>query len=272
MNQGLNKQTYESTYVAFLDILGFKDIVLGHSHEHLESLYLRTLCGNVEHALSNGKYVLVNDGKDDCFGPDMRQATVNSLLVSDSILIWTDDCRTASFNNIVAAVRGLIAFSVVGDILLRGAISVGPLTVVFNQLPSQTHCFQHSLFGKAIVDAVQAEKCQEWAGCMITEPAMECYKTGCAGEITLIENKVVVPYSIPMKGGKGTAGYVIDWVNHPQAGIDFETVTGAFAPTPKIDRSEFEKIKSKLANTLKFVKHVKPTADQQRRFLGQFAP
>jgi hypothetical protein len=271
MNQGLTKQTYESTYVAFLDILGFKDIVLGHSHEHLESLYLRTLCGTFEHAMSNGKYVLVSDGENECLGPDIRQATVNSLLVSDSILIWTDDCRTESFINIVTAVRNLIAFSVIDRILLRGAIAVGPLTVVLNQLPSQTHSFQHSLFGKAIVDAVQAEKSQDWAGCMITEPAMECFKTGCAGEKTLIEKKVIAPYSIPMKGGIEASGYVIDWVNHPQAGIDAQTVTGAFEPKPSIDQSEFEKIKIKLANTLKFVRHVKPSADKQRWPLGQFA-
>jgi hypothetical protein len=266
----MNTQTYQSTYVAFLDILGFKDIVLGHSHEHLESLYLGTLCGNVEHAMSDGKYILVNDGENECLGPDIRQATINSLLVSDSILIWTDDCRTESFNNIVMAVRNLMAFSVINDILLRGAISIGPLTVVFNQLPSQTHNFQHSLFGRGIVDAVQAEKTQDWAGCMITEAAMKCYETGCAGERSLIEKKVIVPYSIPIKGGNESAGYVIDWVNHPQAGIDAQTVTGAFAPTPSIDRSEFEKIKLKLANTLKFVRHVKPSADKQHRFLGQF--
>jgi hypothetical protein len=186
-------------------------------------------------------------------------------------LIWTDDCRTESFNNIVTAVRSLIAFSVIDGILLRGAISVGPLTVILNQLPSQTHSFQHSLFGRAIVDAVEAEKSQNWAGCMITKSAMECYMTGCAGEKSLIEKKVVVPYSIPLKGGNDASGHVIDWVNHPQAGIDTQTVTGAFAPTPSIDRSKFEKIKIKLANTLKFVRHVKPTADQQRRFLGQFA-
>jgi len=271
MNAEDSKKTYPSTYVAFLDILGFKDIVLGHSHEHLEALYLWTLCGNVEHALSDGKYFLENDGESECFGPDIRQATVNSLLVSDSILIWTEDCQTESFNNIVTAVRSLIAFSVIGGILLRGAISVGPLTVVFNQLPTRTHCFQHSLFGKAIVDAVQAEKSQEWAGCMITEPAMECYMTGCAGEKSLIEKKMIIPYSIPMKDGKEAPGHVIDWVNHPQAGIDTQTVNGAFAPTPNIDQREFAKIMIKLANTLKFVRHVKPSADKQRWPLGQFA-
>jgi hypothetical protein len=270
MSQDSSKRTHESAYVAFLDILGFKAIVLDHTHEQLEALYLKTLSGSIEHALSDGKYVLVNDGETEWLGPDIRKATVNSLLVSDSILIWTDDCRAESFVHIVTAVRSLLAFSVIDRILLRGAISVGPLTMVLNQWPSQTHSFQHSLFGRAIVDAVEAEKAQDWVGCMITANAIECYKASCPGKDSLIEKKVVVPYSIPLKEGEEVDGYAIDWVNHAQAGIDFLSVTGAFGPSPRTSPAEFEKIKRKLANTLKFVKHVKPSADQPR-VLGQFA-
>jgi hypothetical protein len=105
---------------------------------------------------------------------------------------------------------------------------------------------------------------------MVTPNAIECYKTGCAGGDSLIEKNVVVRYPIALKEGKESDGYVIDWVNHSQAGIDFQWVTGAFGPSPRTSPAEFEKIKRKLANTLKFVKHVKPTADQPR-VLGQFA-
>ncbi len=269
MSQESSKRTYESAYVAFLDILGFKSIVLDHTHEQLESLYLETLSGTIEHALSDGKYVMVNDGGTECLGPDIRKAAVNSLLVSDSILIWTDDCRAESFVHLVTAVRSLLAFSVIERILLRAAISVGPLTMVLNQWPSQTHSFQHGLFGRAIVDAVEAEREQEWIGCMITHDAIECYKAGCVGKESLIEKKVVVHYPVPMKGGREADGYVIDWVNNSKAGIDFQSVKGAFGPSPRTSRDEFEKIKRKLANTLKFVKHVKPSADKPR-VLGQF--
>jgi hypothetical protein len=72
---------------------------------------------------------------------DIRRATVNSLLVSDSILIWTDDCRPESFVNIVMAVRSLMVFAVIDGILLRGAISIGPLTAVLDKWPSRTHSF-----------------------------------------------------------------------------------------------------------------------------------
>jgi hypothetical protein len=47
-------------------------------------------------------------------------------------------------------------------------------------------------------------------------------------------------------------------------------VAGAFNPQQKPTPCEFEKMKKKIANTLKFVKHVKPLADQLG-VIGQFA-
>jgi hypothetical protein len=163
-----------------------------------------------------------------------------------------------------------MAFSVVDGILLRGAISLGPLTVILNQWPSQTHSFQHSLFGRSIVDAVEFERVQEWTGCMVTNPAIESYKSSCSDVEVLIDTHVLIPYEVPLTGDKESVVYVIDWVNHPQVGIDTQTVVGAFNPHRMPSPSDFERIKKKLTNTLKFVKHVKPSADQPR-LMGQLA-
>jgi hypothetical protein len=76
-----------------------------------------------------------------------------------------------------------------------------------------------------------------------------------AAEVSAAERLQAVP-----------GGYVIDWVNHPQVGLDVKIVGDAFAPQKS---SELEKIKKKLANTLNFVKHVKPSADQAR-VMSQF--
>jgi len=107
-----NETDYTDCYVAFLDILGFKKIAIAHSHEHLKSVY-KKFSETIMHGLSDGKYVSFHDGETECIGPDIRQATVNSLLVSDSILIWADDNSAESFENIVKAVRSLLAFSMI---------------------------------------------------------------------------------------------------------------------------------------------------------------
>jgi len=246
--------------MAFLDILGFKRIVSAHSREHLESVY-EEFYATIEHGLSNDRCILSHDGGKECLRPDIRQATVNALLENDSILIWTDDNSVGSFANIVKAVRSLLALSLVSEIPLRGAISIGPLPPSLNQRPPQTHDFQQSLIGKALIEA---EKQQEWCGCEITEAAIEFYKKTCPPENSLIDRKDVVFYPIPRKDG-AVSGYAVDWVNNDHAGIDSPCVRDAFAPPKGPDptlwenfkEDEWPKVKRKMCNTLKFVKYVR---------------
>jgi hypothetical protein len=258
-------KNYSNCYVASLDILGFKNIALARSHEHLQAVY-QTFSDVIQHGLSNGKYALSESNDTKYIGPDIRQAKVNSLLVSDTILIWPDDNSPQSFGNIVKAVRSLLAYSIMDGIPMRGAISIGSFTSVVNQWPSQTHNVQHSLFGKAIVEADEAEKKQEWSGCEIAEAAITFYKSTCPDEESLIKNKLVLPYAVPRKGESSeTPGYAIDWVNHPQAGIDAQTVRSAFSPNKHPDPikwkqfvdNEWKGVLTKLKNTLKFVESVK---------------
>src|ERR1035438_4326326 len=185
-------------YVAFLDILGFKEISNGRTDEHLKSLYER-FCGIIVHGLSNGRYVLSRDGDNEYIRPDSQQATVNSLLVTDSVLLWTNDGSAESFDNIIEGVRSLIAFSMIGRIPLRGAISIAPRKLLLEQWPRGIDGFQDSLFAKAFDDAAKAEKDQQWCGCEITTAAMESYGKNC-GQAPL-GKKSVLSYPIPRKGG-----------------------------------------------------------------------
>lgn len=253
-------------YVAFLDILGFKKISDVHSGEHLKSL-CEKFCGIIEHGLSNGRYVLSRDGDTEYIRPDTSQATINSLLVSDSVLMWTSDDSAKSFDNIIEGVRSLLAFSIIGRIPLRGAISIAPRKLLLEQWPREIHGFKDSLFAKAFDDAAKAEKEQEWCGCEITKAAIECYRKNC-GQAPL-GKKSILSYPVPRKEGQSD-GYVIDWVNHPQAGIKVQNVTNAFARPINPNAKKWEKFKIdewprvaiKLTNTIRFVEYVKTSENQ----------
>ena len=91
----------------------------------------------------------------------------------------------------------------------------------------------------------------------------------------MIGKKVIVSYPVPLNGEQESVGYVIDWIHHPQTWIDAQMVADAFSPHTKLrpheepDFHEVERIKRKLANTIRFVNHVKPSADEPG-VLGQF--
>ena len=192
------EKNYAECYVALLDILGFKRIASVHSHGHLKSVYQK-FSDTIVHGLSNGKYVTAKICGEEYIGPDIRKATVNSLLVSDSILIWTNDSSAESFEKIVSAVRSLLTFSMMNGNPLRGAIPIGPLSSILSQWPTQTQNFQHSLFSRAIVDAAELENNQEWSGCEISKAAIETFKSKCSDWNSLVEKKLIVSYPIPWK-------------------------------------------------------------------------
>jgi len=288
------KTTLTSTFVAFLDILGFKKLVKNNSHSYLEEVYLNTLSGNITHALANGKYVLFSDNGQEYFTPDTREVSVNSLLVSDSIVIWTDNDSMEAFVDMVSAVRSLMAISAFEGIPLRGAITLGPITMHIGKIQSGKHNFQHTLFGKALVEAYSLEKKQQWSGCAIHDEAIKRFKSHYQEKSPLPESlltlermiidKWICEYIVPLKKTDRctrNSMYVIDWVNHPQTTTRMSTILRAFQKHNKMEETSNQdrnkdnvSIEEKINNTIAFVKHVNPSAEDDdmtaiyKRFLG----
>ena len=270
------KQTYPSVFFAFLDILGFKEIVLNTDHAKLEVLYLDTLPVNIDGALAGGRFRILDQNGKKSQVPDTQRASVNSLLVSDSIMMWTEDDSMGAFINVVAAVRHIMAYSLFCGMPLRGAISIGPLTMFVGRTPSPKLIFQHTLVGKPIVETAVAEKQKQWSGCMITQPAIDCYvnhyasRTNVSSNLAtlefVIEKKFILRYPVAMqiKGGKviEEEHYVVDWVSGSKAPVWTSSVIKAFSMHGK--SVDDPTIKAKMENTIKFVRHVNPAADKDK--------
>lgn len=273
------KKTYRSVFFGFLDILGFGDIVRSTEHNRLEHLYL-TLPAQLDGALAGERYVAVGgNARTLRFLPDIDKATVNSLLVSDSIMLWTNTESMRAFFNILTAVRDLMISALVHGMPLRGAISRGPLTLLTGRSSTKRLIFQHTLFGKPIVEAANAEKVQEWSGCIITPTAMEPYlarnsrplssvpppaRSDETALMCIFKRLLLRRYPVPIKTAEGRIvtdeQYVVNWAYGGLNSVYVDEVTEAFTMHGKsvVD----PRIKSKMENTIKFVRHVNPKADR----------
>src|SRR5689334_9515088 len=237
------KQTYQSVFFAFLDILGFKEIVLNTDHGNLEKLYLSTLPVNIDGALAGGRFLILDQNGQKVILPDTQRASVNSLLVSDSIMMWTEDDSMKAFIDIVAAVRRIMFYSLFCGMPLRGAISIGPLTMFVGQSPSAKLIFQHTLVGKPIVDTASAEKVQQWSGCLIKQPAIGRYRQHYVGRPSIpadlatlefvIQKKFLLRYPVPTKQADGSVvgveQYVVDWVSGQKAPVYVSDINKGFS-------------------------------------------
>src|SRR6188474_3455617 len=103
-----NEKVDETVFVALLDILGFKDLVSYNSHQELLQIYLKL------DALLHVAHDLATRGDEALSKPNINNEDeigynkVQSLIISDSILLWSIDSSVESFEEIVDFVRLLL--------------------------------------------------------------------------------------------------------------------------------------------------------------------
>ncbi len=160
----------KKVYLAYFDILGFKNIVKNKSRKDfgkfINNVYVAT-----QSALSEKRC----DGVDQCtYITDMRESRVNCLHISDSILLWTNNDSCDDLHEIIMACRRLIVNKSVINHLLRGCLTYGYVEYDFFDI-RQTHStfLNYSIAGNAVVDAYEIAESLLMTGCAVTKPLYE---------------------------------------------------------------------------------------------------
>jgi hypothetical protein len=197
---------HEYTFVCFLDILGFKDLVTNNSPKDLTKLYKILLQESVDEGINYWKRKDVANFKD--------KSEINSIVISDSIIIWTSDIGPTSFLKLVMTVQGILFKTMHQGIPLRGGISAGPLTI----LKSKNNT---TVFGIGLVNAYTLESQQDWSGCVIDDECIKIFKKLLRPKKSKKKSKVkkftikdlhfLLKYPAPMKSGKVIDRWVFDW-------------------------------------------------------------
>lgn len=202
----MKTEKFEHTFVCFLDILGFKDLVENNKPKELEKIYKILLQKSVDVTTKfwiNGEMKTMTAG-----------AELNSLVISDSIVIWTSNPSPIAFLKMLVSVHGIMFATMNSGIPLRGAISAGQLTV----LKSENNT---TVFGKGLINAYKLESQQNWSGCIVDNELIEAYrymtsdgkktKKKSDKSLSIEDIYFLLEYPAPMKSGTIEERWVIDW-------------------------------------------------------------
>jgi hypothetical protein len=219
-NAEIRKEEHkQSVFVAFLDIMGYKQIVKNNTHEELKDIYFYDVSTFTAYNYlpqkvlrSGGKYKLLDEAK---------RINVKSLMVSDSVIVWTPDDSMQSFHDILFKVNYMLVESVLKGFPMRAGICVGPISL-FVEDDVNTYT-QLILLGKPIVDAYEISDKQNWIGCVIDKKCIEKYKEyeiqysgdNLVNLDYLINNKILLKYKVPKKTGSIEEEYVPNWTLYP---------------------------------------------------------
>ncbi len=241
-------------HTAFLDVLGFKDLVRNNSHEQLMRVYKKSFQLSVELGVSGGKFV---PGKNaNSVTADLSNAKVHSLLVSDSIILWSEDSSVEGFVHVVGAVKEMLNFAMINGVPLRGAVSCGELSFYDNSHGG--NYTQSSLVGEGLVNAYEVENAQLWSGCAVDVETLLFKCSDQKEKINqtieyLIQSGILVKYNIQCKKDHKNYTIAINWTK--EDAVDEKWIRSSFAEHNK--KIKDEKVETMIENTVEFYKKMR---------------
>lgn len=241
--------------VAFLDILGFSDLVKNNSLEELSNIY-NIFERGYKHAVTFNRFTQTPSG----ILPDFSDCHIEAIQISDSIIVWTKDDSMRSYFDLIMIVRELLGHGMYSGLPLRACIDYGEFKHGFeiHVAGISTNTF----FGKAIMTSYQKCQSQSWSGGFMTKEAIDAYSAINSSEVnkrirelTNIESlqnrhfiKIFpVPFnSVPQEE------YCINWVNWQNPKKTYDNLIKAFNKFNK--GTSDPRVQKIIGNTVEFWK------------------
>lgn len=247
------------TFIAFFDVLGFKEIINNNDLTEMKRLFGHLL-RDTQTALSGEKFVQLDNST---IVPDLANQKVNCLHISDSVVFWTNGQTEDDFKDLVAVCHSFYWRSLQTTFPLRGCLTFGEID--FNPNTIKTiggmNFYNYSLIGKGLVDSYFKAESIEYAGCLLDKLAINKVSDKLINDL-IYEQKICM-YKVPFKTGENYE-HVFRPIKGNHNDVSFRnTANGikslfSYASKTDIDKMP-ESVKRKLNNTIDFVNYFRET-------------
>lgn len=245
-------------YVALLDILGFKEMINNNDHQEIEHLF-----GNftvyLQRSLSKNNETIKDQWGRLIF--DFKETPINSTIISDSIIFWTNFIDSADFFRLIETLQKFLHFCHnLPFLFLRGGLTYGDFSYINSGVIKGENAISiHPVMvGKALVNAYEMEKDLQIAGCVIDDIAWrEAEKNNPVyfkeKWEELVSQKKILKYNMPYKTGPKT-NWTINWVSEASNPTQEKLTEGFSALNRDVNA---QAVKEKIKNTIDFYNYVK---------------
>ena len=247
------------TFIAFFDVLGFKEIINNNDLTEMNRLFSHLLRDS-QTALSDGQFLKSNQST---IIADLTEQKVNCLHVSDSIIFWTNGLTDEDFTNLVSVCHKFYWRSLQTSLPLRGCLTFGEIEFYPSTINSNSgaNFYNYSLFGKGLVDAYTKAESIEYVGCILDSLAVNKVKDSILNN--LIYDQVICMYKVPFKSGDNYE-YIFRPIKNSYNDVSFKNtvrkIKSLFTYASKTDINKMnESVKRKMNNTIDFINYFRET-------------
>ena len=257
----------ESCFFAYLDILGFKNMVKQNTYKQLKEI-VDGFTVKCKETIDASRTIKTNTGKEVV----KIVVGVNVRIVSDSIYIWTKGDKSLwQFDDMLHGVNALLAYGFERGLPLRGVVTYGERfsesVKVEDGNPRDFSFENDSLYGRALVEAYELESQMNWGGVILTPKAwakvLGDFEKGFAmrsikhPDDLFMHYPYLLWYDIPFKRDAKKA-IAFNWNYKPEAALSEEKIRKGFEGRHGV---EDESVEKKLNETIRFYKYTQDVAE-----------
>lgn len=250
------------TYIAYFDILGFKEFIENNEKEYVDRNF-QHIFRESQTAISGENYIQYDPGT---IIPDLSKSEINCMHFSDSIIFWTSDSSPENFKKIVDVCYTFYWRCMQTSFPVRGCLVFGDVEFKPFQIKGAGGAtfYNSSLYGKGLVNAYLKAESQDWAGCFIDKSAIETVEEGVITEL-IYSNKVVY-YPVPLKNGTRVYEHTIRIIGSKLNNVAFRNLAKGIERifTHHMNGKPLtESVLKKQNNTIEFLKYFR--VEEERR-------
>lgn len=239
----------KEVYLAYFDFMGFKEFIQNNDDETLLRR-MGHIFRDIEICLGQGKYQEPRNG---VILSDVSGSKLNCLNISDTVIIWTNDCGLVSLKELINVAYEFNWRELGYNFPLRGTILKGKIKEVTGRKANSeggSYSVQ-CIYGKGIVDAHLKAEAQNWAGTVIDQTIIDDLVN--FEQIDLI-NEITTRYEVPYKTGN-IEEYVFKIKKTPLNDTSLANVLRDIQRVFSMDNKSIvhESVKLKIENTKKFI-------------------
>jgi hypothetical protein len=236
-------QNDEGYFIAFIDILGFKNKIKNKSVKELYEL----MSGFTESSSAVIAGSMSEDDQGNLF-LDWNTRGIRAMFISDSIILYkkiNDPSQRMSDEllTLIDSVSTLLQVALEKDLPLRGAIGCGELAI-HADLSENGEVSLSMVWGEALADLIDLEKSFEWSGVVISDQCREKYENILTGNKA---SESVINYQAPMKEELNPKDYYCVKWNFPAEKVESHFLGLSHS------HDCHESIKEKINNTKRFL-------------------
>lgn len=229
--------TNGNKFIAFFDIMGFKDFIYRNTHEDVRNR-MEKIFETIKPLKRNAKNLLASDEIDINSEEYTDYGFIRPIVFSDSVVFVSNSENKHDASGMILAATYFLTSCIQKSIPVKGAITYGLMNSDFNK---SLH------FGKPLIDAYLLQDELSFYGCILDSTSESKLL-----ELNLLKDDFVYKYGAPLKSGK-INHFVLNWVDI----YETQTLEDSGSAVEKMYLTVCGKPRLYVDNTINFVKEIK---------------